>query len=162
MHDNMAFMTARLHAAGLDRTFSGLHNEIMSIFTERVSRFLPPACQQLNSPVLVDQWLDSMQATGEIIRLTSEGQVIGYLFVFPDGQLYRVGYVIAEASWGKGFATEAMQGLVEHLIQQQQAEAFIAGVEPENKGSINVLTKLGFVYAYNEQDIDYYRLTVNG
>lgn len=160
MHDNMAFMTARLHGAVLDRTHAGLHHEIMSMFTEPVSRYLPPACQQLKSTAQIDRWLDSMQATGDVIRLSYEGNLVGYLFVFPDGKTYRVGYVFAEAAWGKGFATEAMQGLIEHLTQQQ-AEAFIAGVEPENKGSINVLTKLGFVYFNNEQDIDYYRLTVS-
>ena len=94
-----------------------------------------------------------------MLRLTEQQQAVGYLFVFPEPEnSYRLGYVFDEAQWGKGFATEAMQGLVAYLKEHEQAACFVAGVEPENAGSVKVLNKLGFSYGYSEQEVDYFIL----
>lgn len=148
-------------ASALDRTMPGIQAEIMAMFTEPVSRHLPPACQNFCTAGDVDNWLEGMAQTGSVLRLTEQQQAIGYLFVFPEPDNgYRLGYVLAEVQWGKGLATEAMQGLVAYLTQHQHQHAarFIAGVEPDNIGSVNVLKKLGFHYSYCDQGVDYYTL----
>ncbi|WP_160175099.1 GNAT family N-acetyltransferase [Photobacterium sanctipauli] len=155
----MTFSTERLVAATLDRVMPGIQSEITTMFTEPVSRYLPPSCQQLHTAEAVDHWLDEMEKTGAVLRLVLQNQPVGYLFVFPEpNQCYRVGYVLAEACWGKGLATEAMQGLITYLRNNDQGASFIAGVEADNKGSVNVLVKLGFSFGYTEQDVDYYQL----
>ncbi|MGR5063139.1 GNAT family N-acetyltransferase [Photobacterium sp. DNB22_13_2] len=161
MKIEMTFSTNRLDAVTLDQSMPGIQAEIMTMFTESVSRYLPPSCQNFTSTDDVDRWLDSMAQTGAVLRLTYQKQVAGYLFVFPESDNgYRLGYVLAEAQWGKGLATEAMQGLVSYLSEQEHAARFIAGVEPDNVGSVKVLKKLGFAYDYSEQDVDYYSLSV--
>ncbi|KHT62000.1 hypothetical protein RJ45_19780 [Photobacterium gaetbulicola] len=153
------FSTERLSAKTLDRTMPGIQDEIMAMFTEPVSRHLPPSCQNFRTAEDVANWLEGMAQTGSVLRLTEYQQAIGYLFVFPEPEnCYRLGYVLDEARWGKGFATEAMQGLVTYLSAHEHAASFIAGVEPDNTGSVNVLKKLGFSYSYSEQDVDYYQL----
>lgn len=157
----MTFSTSRLDAVTLDQSMPGIQAEIMTLFTESVSRYLPPSCQHLTSTEDVDRWLNSMAQTGAVLRLTHQHQAAGYLFVFPEAENdYRLGYVLAEALWGKGLATEAMQGLVSYLSEQQHAARFIAGVEPDNAGSVKVLKKLGFAYDHSEHDVDYYVLAV--
>ena len=159
MKIEMNFSTQRLTAKTLDRTMPGIQAEIIAMFTEPVSRHLPPACQNFRTAEDVDNWLEGMAQTGSVLRLTEQQQAIGYLFVFPEPEnSYRLGYVLAETQWGKGFATEAMQGLVTYLSEHEGAASFIAGVEADNVGSVNVLKKLGFSYCYSEQDVDYYKL----
>ncbi|WEM44804.1 GNAT family N-acetyltransferase (plasmid) [Photobacterium sp. DA100] len=159
MKIEMNFSTERLSAKTLDRTMRGIQDEIMTMFTEPVSRHLPPSCQNFHTAEDVDHWLEGMARTGSVLRLTLQQQAVGYLFVFPEPEdCYRLGYVLDEARWGKGFATEAMQGLVTYLSAHEHAASFIAGVEPENTGSVNVLKKLGFAYSYSEQEVDYYSL----
>ncbi|PSW12297.1 hypothetical protein C9J01_14060 [Photobacterium rosenbergii] len=159
MKIDINFSTHRLSAKTLDRSAAGIQNEIMTMFTEPVSRHLPPSCQNFRTAEDVDIWLEAMAQTGSVLRLTEQQQAVGYLFVFPEPENgFRLGYVLAEAHWGKGFATEAMQGLVDYLSEGERAARFIAGVEPENAGSVNVLKKLGFAYSYSEHEVDYYIL----
>ena len=161
MKIEMNFSTQRLAAKTLDRTMPGIQKEIMTMFTEPVSRHLPPSCQNFRTDGDVDNWLEAMAQTGSVLRLTELQQAVGYLFVFPEPEnCYRLGYVLDEAQWGKGFATEALEGLVAYLSESGNADSFIAGVEPENIGSVNVLKKLGFEYRYSEQAVDYYILNV--
>ncbi|AJR06763.1 N-acetyltransferase [Photobacterium gaetbulicola] len=153
------FSTERLSVKTLDRTMPGIQDEIMTMFTEPVSRHLPPSCQNFRTAEDVANWLEGMARTGSVLRLTLQQQAVGYLFVFPEPEdCYRLGYVLDEAQWGKGLATEAMLGLVNYLSAYEHAACFIAGVEPDNTGSVNVLKKLGFSYSYSEQDVDYYKL----
>ncbi|MGF1700229.1 GNAT family N-acetyltransferase [Photobacterium makurazakiensis] len=165
MKEMMSFTTERLSAETLDRALSGTHSEIIAMFTEQVSRYLPPSCQQLHTPEAVNNWLNAMEETGTVLRLVGQQHVdqqqhgVGFIFVFPEpDNCYRVGYVLDEACWGKGLATEVMRGLVAYLSNQKQAASFIAGVEPQNQGSVNVLVKLGFHLDYSEQGVDYYKL----
>ncbi|UXI03396.1 GNAT family N-acetyltransferase [Photobacterium sp. TY1-4] len=159
MLEPIVFETERLQAATLDRAQPGLGLEIRTLFTDKVSRYLPPDCSQLETQDDVAQWLDSRLSIGTIVRLSSTDQVAGYLFVFPEeAAQYRIGYVIAESYWGKGLATEAMQGLINHLAGSNKTTRFIAGIDPVNAASQKVLEKLGFGYDHTQAEIDYYVL----
>ncbi len=59
-----------------------------------------------------------------------------------DGEL---GYWLAQDAWGKGFATEAGRAVLAHHFDTTEADEVRSSHFVENKGSQNVLTKLGFV-----------------
>ena len=56
-----------------------------------------------------------------------------------------IGYGMNPASWGQGYATEAVGALVAFLLAQPTVRTVTAETLPDNIGSIRVLEKLGFV-----------------
>jgi len=60
--------------------------------------------------------------------------------VGPDVEL---GYTLARAAWGKGYATELGRALVEYAFGVLRVPRVVAQVEPANTGSRHVLAKLG-------------------
>ncbi|KUP06841.1 hypothetical protein Q75_07080 [Bacillus coahuilensis p1.1.43] len=55
-----------------------------------------------------------------------------------------IGYEIAEEHWRKGYATEAISAIQEHLFTQYNINRIGAIVYVQNTASINLLEKLGF------------------
>ena len=53
------------------------------------------------------------------------------------------GYTTARSAWGKGYATEAAEALVDHAFGPLGLPRVLAQVEPANTGSRHVLDKLG-------------------
>ena len=60
--------------------------------------------------------------------------------VGPDVEL---GYTLGRRAWGKGYATELGQALVEYAFTVLRVQRVVAQVEPANAASRRVLTKLG-------------------
>src|SRR4051812_6291787 len=58
----------------------------------------------------------------------------------PDVEL---GYTLARAAWGHGYATETAGALVEHAFGALRFPRVMAQVEPDNLASRRVLEKLG-------------------
>jgi len=55
-----------------------------------------------------------------------------------------IGYWLARAAWGKGYATEAVRALVDYSFEHLPAESLNAGVVADNRASMRVLVKAGF------------------
>ena len=53
-------------------------------------------------------------------------------------------YSFKRRCWGRGFATEAVLGLLEYGSKDLGIESFIATVDPLHQASQNVLKKAGF------------------
>lgn len=67
------------------------------------------------------------------------------LFIDPaDGRLARIGYTIARPFWNRGFASEAVAGLVAHAFPAYGLHRITASVDPRNLASCRVLEKAGF------------------
>jgi [ribosomal protein S5]-alanine N-acetyltransferase len=60
--------------------------------------------------------------------------------VGPDVEL---GYTLARAAWGKGYATELGLALVDYAFTVLRVPRVVAQVEPANSASRRVLAKLG-------------------
>jgi ribosomal-protein-alanine N-acetyltransferase len=60
-----------------------------------------------------------------------------------DPTQIELGYVLAEAYWGKGLATELANALVKYGFEQKSLTEICACTDPENIASQNVLTKAG-------------------
>jgi ribosomal-protein-alanine N-acetyltransferase len=85
----------------------------------------------------------------------SRREAIGYcgLFFFPDvgGQPeIELGYRLARAAWGHGYATEAAQVVRDFAFQTLCVKRLIAMIDPHNMASIRVAQKLGMQY---ERDV---------
>jgi RimJ/RimL family protein N-acetyltransferase len=54
-----------------------------------------------------------------------------------------LGYMLGPAHWGKGYATEVANSLLDAAFQQLRAERVISTVDVNNRASIRVLEKIG-------------------
>ncbi|ABO23840.1 GNAT family N-acetyltransferase [Shewanella loihica] len=72
----------------------------------------------------------------------------------PKHSDLEVGWRFTQASWGKGYATEAAKAVCKALVVhasviEKPITHFSAIADPANKGSINIMTKLGMEYIKN-------------
>lgn len=76
-----------------------------------------------------------------------DGGRVGLAFYAYGSQLHgwmEVAYIIDVPERGKGYATEAVQVLVDHLFLTRQLERVQALIDVENEGSRRVIEKAGF------------------
>lgn len=59
-------------------------------------------------------------------------------------QVYELGYRFIPKFWGKGYATESAQAWVDYMFNDADVKSLYAAADIPNKGSINVLQKVGF------------------
>jgi RimJ/RimL family protein N-acetyltransferase len=78
---------------------------------------------------------------GLIATVLRDGEVIGMASVVRA----ELGYMLAPAAWGQGFATEACTALLDFGFATTGWPAIEAGVFTGNDASLRVLNKLGFV-----------------
>jgi len=55
-----------------------------------------------------------------------------------------IGYVFSKKHWGKGYATHAVQAMLDHLPMEYGVSRFHATVEAENTASFRLLARVGF------------------
>jgi aminoglycoside 6'-N-acetyltransferase len=79
------------------------------------------------------------------IELRATGQLVGDVaFENRDSSEAAIGYSLAPAHWGHGYATEAVGAVVAHGLDALGFDVIVAEVVPANTASIAVLTRLGF------------------
>lgn len=71
------------------------------------------------------------------------GDLIGGIGLHADGSKGMLGYCFARSAWGKGYAAEAAEVVLEFGFQSLGLHRIWACCDPENVGSIRVLRKLG-------------------
>lgn len=78
------------------------------------------------------------------ILLASSGEFLGSIGLGGSREMPYIGYWIGRRHWSRGYATEAVLGLIEYArwlgIPSLQADTF-----PNNPASARVLAKAGFV-----------------
>jgi ribosomal-protein-alanine N-acetyltransferase len=67
------------------------------------------------------------------------------VFVSPMGPL-ALRYALNKVAWGRGYAAEASAAVIDDCFDRLGLEKLLAGVKPENRASVRVMEKLGFVY----------------
>lgn len=63
---------------------------------------------------------------------------------------YEMGFHLRPEFWGKGYAAEAANAVIDYAFQHLHADGLFAGHNPKNVASKKVLSKLGFVYIGDE------------
>lgn len=86
--------------------------------------------------------------------LLKDGTNVGYVQAIPlDNGIWETGYHIGGSYTGKGYATEALKAFLP-VIMPRLGITEIAGIcLAENKASVKVLERCGFVKAYEGMDM---------
>lgn len=76
------------------------------------------------------------------------GRLVGFcgLKYLEDLQETDIGYCFVPDCWGKGYATESAQSIMDYGKRTLGLGRIVGLVEPENTGSISVLEKLGLAF----------------
>jgi [ribosomal protein S5]-alanine N-acetyltransferase len=86
----------------------------------------------------------SMPASMAFHIVESGGTVVGIVKAIVTEHRAQVGYVVHEPFWGRGFATRAVEGLVERLEAAPGISRVWATCALDNPASTRVLEKCGF------------------
>lgn len=148
----LSFQTARLTVKEADLELSlsersALHQRIPQILTPAVVENLPPYFHGIDSCHLAQQWLEHMLAESRLFLVSSDdGTLMGLLFAYVDNDNdAHIGYLLAQEFWGKGFASELLQGFISEVSNSENWSKLIGGVDQTNIASAKLLKKLGFV-----------------
>jgi RimJ/RimL family protein N-acetyltransferase len=110
------------------------------------------------SPEWARDWLDDCLASYERLGYgpwavveKAGGATIGYcgLFFYPDVNgrpETEIGYRLARAYWGRGYATEAVMAARDYAFTALGLTRLIALIDPANAASIRVAEKAGLRY----------------
>ncbi|MDM1406259.1 GNAT family N-acetyltransferase [Myroides sp. DF42-4-2] len=107
----------------------------------------------------LDERMKNKECLNWSITLKETGEMIGTMgFYRMQLQHYRteVGYMLLPAFYGKGYASEALQRLVDFGLNNLGFHSLEAVIYPENKGSIRVVEKCGFVREAYFKDKEYH------
>ncbi|SFC77030.1 Protein N-acetyltransferase, RimJ/RimL family [Nocardioides terrae] len=83
-----------------------------------------------------------------VIERASDGAFVGWITVWgwnPDHRSASLGYCLAEAAWGQGYATEAARAVLQWAFDTLDLNRVQAETDTRNLASARVLEKLGFV-----------------
>jgi RimJ/RimL family protein N-acetyltransferase len=81
------------------------------------------------------------------IRHHETGQLLGDIaihFLTDAPQQVELGFTISSKCQRQGYATEAVQGLLQYLFQDCEKHRVTASVDPRNHASLALLQKVGF------------------
>lgn len=86
-------------------------------------------------------WRKILSAPQNINRtILAQGRIAGHVACFPLGEELHVTYWLGREFWGRGWATQALN----QLLQLVTARPVFAAVAADNLGSLRVLQKCGF------------------
>lgn len=148
------FTTARLlvdhwhHLGADDWREQQLPDVVCQLLTESVVAPLPPSWHGRYDRVRAEAWIAERDAEGDTLLVieVASGQPIGLVILFDadDTGDLRLGYLLAESSWGMGFASELIAGLAD-WGRARGVRSITGGVAFDNPASSRVLEKNGFV-----------------
>jgi RimJ/RimL family protein N-acetyltransferase len=96
-------------------------------------------------------WIESLSEEGQwwtfaITAKTEGGALIGACGYGqrPDWDEPEIGYWIGEPYWSRGYATEAVRAVIDHLFSVTDLDSLTAGCRVTNLASRRVIEKCGF------------------
>lgn len=125
---------------------AALEQDLALILTPNVLAPLPEPLQMPRGATQISDWVRAREAESDVYSVADlgTGLLLGLLILAHNGtKNVHLGYMLADAAWGKGYATEVVSGLIE-AAPAGQGLSFVAGVDVTNPASISVLLKAGF------------------
>ena len=146
---------------------------VAAILTEQVTRSLPASWQGSYTVERAREWIEERDKEGATLLVIDKliHQAVGLMILFEmqteegngDTDL-RLGYLLSEATWGKGIASELVNGFVSWCRGQTSISSIAGGVALDNSASKRVLEKNGFQLVQSghgiAQDERLYRLSL--
>ena len=139
---------------------------VMGLLTPNVTASLPEPWRGPYSRSRAAAWIEDRDSEGTVLLVEDQahGHPVGLLLLHdssepgdPNSEL-RIGYLVAEAFWGRGFASELIRGFADWAREASYGQV-VAGVERGNAPSKRVLEKSGFVQLVGEDGTeDFYVL----
>ena len=154
-----AFRTERLEVGPwhdvAERWGIDLVEMVCAVLPPTTTASLPPDWHGDYDHDRAGRWIDERDAESPTLLIVHRAarRAIGLLVVFEDRQpgggeelaTVHLGYVLEEAAWGQGFASEVVEGFVDWARRQPTLSSISAGVAVGNEASAAVLVKNGFV-----------------
>ena len=102
----------------------------------------------LNNALVVSA--DNILSGPFAIALKATGNAVGYIKLSNDpgrneNDDLEIGFRLARHAWGKGYAAEAVEGILKKADEFPSYARVVAIVDPNNKRSVRVLEKLGML-----------------
>ncbi len=149
------FLTERLSVHSWQSTLGdrearrGLEIALSAILSRRVLEHLPSPLH-LSGDDDIASWVDERAEESDVFRVNwrHSSELVGLLILASDpsdsqAPELHIGYLLGEATWGQGVATELVQGLVS-AAEKDGPVRLLGGVSIENPASARVLEKAGF------------------
>ena len=140
-----------------------LESIVINTLTPQVTQSLPPSWQGSYSSERASSWIKERDSEGMTLLVIEKNNksAIGLVILSAsaDGRDLRLGYLLNESVWGKGFASELISGLIE-WCRENKISSVTGGVEQNNRASKKVLEKAGFkcLPATDDQEEKIYRI----
>jgi len=135
---------------------------VASILTEPVTRSLPSSWQGSYSVDRASEWIKGRDREGTTLLVIDKftNQAVGLMVLFAmqaeegNGQAdVRLGYLLSEDTWGRGIASELVNGFVSWCRGQESISSIAGGVAHDNIASKRVLEKNGFQLVRSGDDV---------
>ena len=101
----------------------------------------------INGPEERD-WIESLgDGDGTHLLVCADGDPVGTVGFQPPDEVWgaaEVGYMIAPAEWGNGYATDAVETVCRYAFEERRLNKVYAKVYETNPASRRVLEKAGF------------------
>ncbi len=128
-----------------------LADVVVNLLTDRVTQSLPEAWRGSYTSQRAQEWIQDRDDEGAVLLVVdrSSRESVGLVILFEAdqeravGAELRLGYLLAESVWGKGLASEMIQGLVA-WCRRSGVSSIVGGVARGNVSSRRVLEKSGF------------------
>lgn len=103
---------------------------------EEVNEFIAKNPQEFNEPNTWFQWViierETQQLIGDIgIHFMNEAEV-------------ELGCTLSKKHHGKGYASEALKAVIDHLFHRYKKQRVKTSMDPQNKPAIQLMERLGF------------------
>lgn len=154
MHDFKGFQTTRLLVTRWHPSRDAA--PLGALLTPQVLTHLPSSLQTSDP----EPWITERLAESDVFAIERSGALIGVMLLARHEALH-IGYLLAQGTWGMGYGTELLKGLVAALRPHAPLE-LSAGVDATNPASARVLEKAGFTQADDTgvSDMQTYRLSL--
>lgn len=135
-----------------------------ALLTPSVTRTLPAGWQGSYTQERAREWVRERDAEGTtLIALDRRSRnPVGLVILFEtaaeSGAEVRLGYLLADSVWGKGFASELVAGFVAWCRACPAIASLASGVEHDHLASRRVLEKSGFQQVPSAGEEDMFRL----
>lgn len=153
-----------------DRHGLDLVDVVSSVLTAATTEALPPSWQGDHDRARATAWIGERDEESPTLLVVERdgGRAVGLLILFPSTEgagpepvELRLGYVLAEAAWGRGLASELVAGLVDWARSTPTIASLAGGVAEGNEASVKVLRRNGFQPAEVSGGEQVYRLTLH-